>query len=264
MRASRLRVTRSLSNFPSLGLGALLVVISGACPIPDDESPAAAAIEVGDATGETEAEPEPESDTEADPDPDPDPDPEPEPETGEGDDMGLLEVPDMPGDAPCGDVLVQAGEDCDGWNFAFETCQTRGFLGGELGCSDDCTFDLSECIAPGCGNGILETSEVCDPHGYPCWLLGYAGASTSDGLAPCQDDCTPDESACIERCEWGKPGCFCGASAHCPKHYRCAPNPLSMNAPGTCVECQIRGQPCTGTAAQECCGGLYCINSVCA
>src|SRR5262245_35054233 len=47
----------------------------------------------------------------------------------------------------CGDFAVQIGEECDGWNTAFESCKTLGFAGGELGCHDDCTFDTSGCFA---------------------------------------------------------------------------------------------------------------------
>jgi hypothetical protein len=180
-------------------------------------------------------------------------------ETGEtGDEM----------DDACGDFAVQAGEECDGWNTNFETCLTFGFIGGELSCNDDCTFDESACVAPGCGNGIIETVETCDGTPYPCWLLGYAGSTDTNGMTPCQADCTPNAGACIATCEWGQPGCFCDANAPCGDGYLCMPHPQNWeNAPGTCelAECQNVGTVCDPglTVGSTCCPGLDCVDSLC-
>jgi hypothetical protein len=219
--------------------------------------------ESGETTGDGDVEPN-----------DPDPDlgwvdeiDEPS-ETGDFGDFGGLPEP---GDG-CGDFAVQVDEECDGWNTNFETCLSFGFLGGELACNDDCTFDTSGCVSPGCGNGIIETDELCDGTPYPCWLLGYAGSISADGMTPCQADCTPNENACAATCEWGQPGCFCDATAPCPDGYLCWPHPQGWeNAPGSCKPapaCVDLGSPClTGTAAtgqNVCCSGLACVDGVCA
>jgi hypothetical protein len=187
-------------------------------------------------------------------------------ETGDTDETG---EPPEPGDI-CGDFAVQLGEECDGWNTNFETCLSFGFVDGDLGCSDDCTFDTSGCVSPGCGNGIIETDEFCDGTPYPCWLLGYAGSTSADGMTPCEADCTPNESACAATCEWGQPGCFCLAATPCPAGYLCSPHPQGwQNAPGTCQPlpaCTDAGGACTtssATGVYSCCPGLACVDSMC-
>jgi hypothetical protein len=189
-------------------------------------------------------------------------------ETGETGELELAELADI-GEA-CGDFAVQPGEECDGWNTNFETCQALGFVGGQLACNDDCTFDVSGCLSPGCGNGIIETDEICDQTPYPCWFLGYAGSASADGMTACQADCTPSEDACIATCEWGQPGCFCVADTPCPDGYLCWPHPLGWtNAPGTCKPapaCTAAGSVCelsSGAGIDSCCPGLECVDSLC-
>lgn len=168
----------------------------------------------------------------------------------------------------CGDVTLQIGEECDGWNTGLETCKTLGFADGELGCHDDCTFDTSGCIAPGCGNGILEEPELCEGTPYPCWLLGYAGSTTENGMAECGTNCMPDETACDPTCEWGDSGCFCWAATPCPLDEECVPHPLFPGAaPGTChpISCVEPGGLCSNTAPSgfTCCPGLRCVDNIC-
>lgn len=183
-------------------------------------------------------------------------------------------IPDMPDEAPpnevplprepvCGDFGVSPGEACDGWNLAFASCMSLGYAGGQLGCNDDCSFDESACIPHGCGNGVLEILEVCDGAPYPCWMLGYAGAHTDDGLASCGLDCQPDESACKGDCDWGQPGCFCTPTDECVDGYECVPHRGFVDAPGTCMpphDCANRAEPCT--IDDDCCSGA-CVDGAC-
>jgi len=74
----------------------------------------------------------------------------------------------------CGNGQINSGEQCDGTNLNGQTCQTRGFSGGTLGCSSTCQFDTSQCtgvtpyslivtISPE-GSGTV-TSESTPPQG---------------------------------------------------------------------------------------------------
>jgi len=57
--------------------------------------------------------------------------------------------------APCGDGVIQSGEECDGSNFAGQTCATRGYSGGNLSCNSNCTINTSQCTSapPPSGGG---------------------------------------------------------------------------------------------------------------
>lgn len=70
--------------------------------------------------------------------------------------------------AECGDGTRDVGEKCDGDDLDDETCESLGRAGGELGCTDECEFDLTDC-APEC---IPDCSRVdCGPDpicGFPC------------------------------------------------------------------------------------------------
>jgi len=58
-------------------------------------------------------------------------------------------------------------EICDGTDLGGNDCSTigMGFLGGVLGCLPGCdSWDTSLCTnRPGCGNGVLDPGETCDP-----------------------------------------------------------------------------------------------------
>ncbi len=95
----------------------------------------------------------------------------------------------------CGDGLIVGGELCDGDNLDGETCESLGLESGDLGCNDECTFDVSECTGEAvCGNGIWEYPEECDGDDFrnaTCESLGFEG-----GTLACNEDCTLDTSGC--------------------------------------------------------------------
>jgi subtilisin-like proprotein convertase family protein len=48
----------------------------------------------------------------------------------------------------CGDDTADSGETCDGTDLDGHTCETEGFVGGDLDCDASCNLDTSACIAP--------------------------------------------------------------------------------------------------------------------
>jgi hypothetical protein len=97
--------------------------------------------------------------------------------------------------------MIDEGEDCDGLDLGGADCVSEDFVGGVLGCADDCTFDVSACISAECGNGMREGAEACDVDdlgGQTCGSLGEG-----DGTLTCADDCTFDITACNAECQLG-------------------------------------------------------------
>jgi hypothetical protein len=91
----------------------------------------------------------------------------------------------------CGNGAREFYEECDPPNFAGETCESLGFVSGELRCRQ-CHFDASECVA--CGNGALNTGEECDGTdfgGLSCTRLGFAG-----GELTCSETCERSTESC--------------------------------------------------------------------
>jgi len=87
----------------------------------------------------------------------------------------------------CGNNAIEGTEECDGLDLGGTTCAGlgEGFTGGTLGCAAGCLYDRSACAT--CGNGQLETGEVCDD------------GNTMDDFtcsADCQNLCTPGLGAC--------------------------------------------------------------------
>jgi len=48
----------------------------------------------------------------------------------------------------CGNNLRETSEECDGTDLVSETCVTKGFDSGTLGCNDNCTYNTSQCFQP--------------------------------------------------------------------------------------------------------------------
>lgn len=87
----------------------------------------------------------------------------------------------------CGDGLVTQHEDCDGDNLLGLTCERIGYEGGTMVCSNNCTFDVSDCYGKVCGNGEIDEREQCDGTNLgnqTCDSLGYG-----DGELECTEYC---------------------------------------------------------------------------
>ena len=99
----------------------------------------------------------------------------------------------------CGDGRVGAFEVCDGEALQGETCVSQGYLGGELGCRDDCLeFDTSGCEEAQCGDDVAEGDEACDGDDLAdktCESLGFSG-----GELGCTAQCEFDLSTCGAGC----------------------------------------------------------------
>ena len=81
----------------------------------------------------------------------------------------------------CGDGFVNQGvEQCEPGLLGSETCATRGFAGGTLACSQQCTFDTSRCA----GTGGIPT-----PTATP--TAATTGATPANGTATPSTGSTP-------------------------------------------------------------------------
>jgi hypothetical protein len=67
-------------------------------------------------------------------------------------DAGCLSASDDD-ETNCGDNVAEGGETCDGADLVNQTCVTRGFDGGLLGCNSGCDgFDTSTCWINTCSD----------------------------------------------------------------------------------------------------------------
>lgn len=109
--------------------------------------------------------------------------------------------------ANCGNELKEEDEICDG---GYKPCTMidDSFTGGYANCRDDCRgYDTSTCEGGGedlCGNGNLDSGEICDGETIDCNDL----ASTPPvGTATCKNDCSGwDKSDCEESGDTGNTG----------------------------------------------------------
>lgn len=99
----------------------------------------------------------------------------------------------------CGNGLVEGTEQCDGTELGGAACTTIAgdFSGGALACTDDCTFDTSQCGDFFCGDGLVEAGEECDNanlNGEDCTTIlgGFTG-----GTLACTTGCTYDTALCV-------------------------------------------------------------------
>ena len=122
-----------------------------------------------------------------------------------------------PGGPICGNGAIDPGEVCDGSNLGGQTCESQGRGAGTLVCNADCSgFDTSGCGggAPICGNGILESGEVCDDGN----VVNGDGCSNSCKIEFCGDNlCNGAEtcSTCPTDCGICSPGIGVGPNDTC-------------------------------------------------
>ena len=94
----------------------------------------------------------------------------------------------------CGDGIISGNEVCDGLKLNDQTCATQVGFGstGVLKCNSTCTgFDTALCSgSTTCGNGKLESNEVCDLNNVKGATCESAVGKGSKGTVLCGNDCT--------------------------------------------------------------------------
>ena len=98
----------------------------------------------------------------------------------------------------CGDDVAHFGETCDGADLNGASCVSlgMGFVGGTLGCLDDCSYDTSMCVVAGCNGGVIDGDEVCDGADLGGTTCDDFDGLTGDGLACAMDCAAFDTTAC--------------------------------------------------------------------
>jgi len=109
----------------------------------------------------------------------------------------------------CGDgKLDDDTEYCDGTEFLITDCTeySKSYSSGKLKCNADCSFDLSDCKVPVCGDGNLDDNEECDGTKFQTEWNTCAKVSPlyESGTLKCTSDCEVDASACKTICGNGK------------------------------------------------------------
>lgn len=91
--------------------------------------------------------------------------------------------------AVCGNGVLEAGEQCDGSDLAGHTCETQGFEGGLVRCTQGCLLDTRDCHL--CGDGVVSGPEACDGSdlaGATCGSLGFVAGALACSVADCDFD----------------------------------------------------------------------------
>ncbi len=178
----------------------------------------------------------------------------------------------------CGDGNLTGDEECDGTAMSKRLCSELDLGDGTLGCSEDCTFDLSGCSElPLCGNGRAEYGEACDGDdlaGKDCSAFGFYG-----GNLACSEDCRSfDTSGCSGRCGNGVAegdevcdgedlrGATCESRGYLGGTLICARDCASYvesqciaGCAGNCQNPSCEGEPCGGNG--RVCSGGSCVCS---
>ncbi|MGB1699783.1 MAG: hypothetical protein ACPHRO_07510, partial [Nannocystaceae bacterium] len=77
---------------------------------------------------------------------------------------------------PCGDGVINAGEECDGSNLAGATCTSLGYGSGTPGCSENCQLTTSECT----GTHLLTYANVSNASLLSRPMVGVAWHPSGD------------------------------------------------------------------------------------
>ena len=111
---------------------------------------------------------------------------------------------------PCGNDVIDAGEQCDGANVNGQSCQTQGFDGGSLACNSNCFFNIAGCADEVCNDGVdndfdgqADCADANCAGDNACNELGECSDNTdndNDGQADCNDTDCANDAACLPFC----------------------------------------------------------------
>ena len=159
---------------------------------------------------------------------------------------------------PCGNGVIDSGEECDGSDFPGLLDSCANVEGpdalGILFCTDTCTIDTSNCQAApaapatapssSCNNGIIDAGELCDTDDFRGLTCASLEGTEATGSLFCTATCTIESSDC-----------------------QAAPEPASLcnngviNAGEPCDTDDFRGLTCTSLYGVGATGSLVCTDS---
>lgn len=202
---------------------------------------------------------------------------------GQGDDESGEDTDTGPINLNCGNDVIEDAEECEGDNFQGETCESLGWAGGTLTCSDNCLIVPFSCESAGAGTACTDSNSDCpvdapfcvdmvctvggedDPceNNNDCNPLApfCAAGSCHDGDLgdPCdfESDCAPSSPYCGGgQCTEGLEGDACEFDSDCSSSAPFCPDPSLTCSDGS------EGDPCE--FQNECQDGLACVDEVCA
>lgn len=159
---------------------------------------------------------------------------------------------------PCGNGVLELGEQCEVGDLDGADCLSLGFLGGDLGCSIQCTFDTHDCN--NCGNDFVEGREECDGPDLgeaSCVTLGFGS-----GDLTCTPGCTLDASACSDCGDGVRDG-----GERCDGDDLDGQTCISLGYQGgeiACTDdCRLSTDPCEGDPALVCGDGVKSADESC-
>ncbi len=101
--------------------------------------------------------------------------------------------PDVTAPPKCGDGKINGNEKCDGSALGGKTCQTMGYLGGQLKCADDCSdHDPTPCFwvftAGGAGDDYGTGIDVEKKTNKEIWVAGQFQSTATFGSTTLKAD----------------------------------------------------------------------------
>lgn len=93
----------------------------------------------------------------------------------------------------CGDGVTDPDEECD--ISAQQTCQSLGYVTGNVTCGEDCKLIIN--CSGTCGNGTLDDDEECDGTIMPETLCSDIDDEYVSGNLSCNSDCQYDTGECL-------------------------------------------------------------------
>ena len=168
----------------------------------------------------------------------------------------------------CGNGVRDGNEECEGGDLGGASCETveGAYTGGTLKCSARCVFDTTECILPGCGDGILDFGEECDDgngENDDSCLNNCQSARCGDGYLwraeeECDDGNTSNGDACLNDCVEAA----CG-DGHLWLSREACDDGNDSNSDGCLNSCESAtcGDGYIREGVEECDGGACCTSS---